>query len=451
MSKSSEQNLKITINYRQIIKHILPLSFSLLIPQINVLVNNIFLSYLGETALAIGGITAIYYLIFALLGLGLNNGLQNLMSNAAGQNNRRLIGILLNQAIIITLFISVISIVITYFVTPYIFDAFLEPEISVPCIEFIKIRIWGVPLLYIYQFRNSVFITLNKTKFLFWGTLAETLINILFDYGFIFGNLGLPNLGISGAAVSSIIAEFAGLIIIMAIVRKYQINKTIQFKMRLKISKKYLGGILINAYPLMLQLLISVVSFEYFYIMIASLGVEALAISNLMRVVFGLVGCFCWAAGQTTNSMVSNIVGQKKMYQIVGFLKKMFYISLIGTIIIIGLLFLLRYQILEIFNSNKDFIEHAIPVFIVVIVAVFFMCLGSITINTLIGMGNSSFVLYTEIFIIVFYVFYIYFIVQILRLNLVWAWTAEYVYWLLVIVICRYKILQNLRIILKKG
>ncbi|MCX8481279.1 MAG: MATE family efflux transporter [Sediminibacterium sp.] len=451
MSNSLKHNLKVTVNYQQIIKHILPLSFSLLIPQINVLVNNIFLSYLGETALAIGGITAIYYLIFALLGLGLNNGLQNLMSKAAGQNNRRLIGILLNQAIILTLFISIVTILITYFITPIIFNTFLPQAISIPSIEFIKIRVWGVPLLYIYQFRNSVFITLNKTKLLFWGTFAETVINILFDYGFIFGNFGLPRLGVSGAAVASILAEFVGLIIIMIIAKKFQVNKTIQFKLHLKISKKYLKEIMINAYPLMLQLLISIISFEFFYIMIAQLGVEALAISNLMRIVFGLVGCFCWAAGQTTNSMISNIMGQNKQYQIIGFLKKIIFIVTIGSIIIIGLMVLFRYQILEIFSNDTLFINHANPVFIVVVIAVFFMCFGSIAINTLIGMGNSKFVLYAEIVTILCYIFYVFYIVHYLRLGLVWAWTVEYVYWILIIIICRYKIMNNLRKILKRA
>ncbi|MCX8473258.1 MAG: MATE family efflux transporter, partial [Sediminibacterium sp.] len=312
MSNTVQHNLKVNISYRYIIKQILPLSFSLLIPQMNMLINNIFLSYLNETALAIAGITSIYYLIFTSVGLGLNNGLQNLISKAAGQNNPRLIGILLNQAIIITFFISTISILITYFITPFIFKAFLPPEISASCIEFIKIRIWGVLLLYIYQFRNSVFITLNKTKLLFWGTFVEIVINILFDYVFIFGNFGFPRLGIYGAAIAPIFAELVGLTIIMIIARKYQINKIIHFKLRLKIFKKYLREILINAYPLMLQLLISIVSFQFFYIMIAQLGVEALAISNIMQVIFSQAVCFCYATGQTTNSIVSNLLGQKK-------------------------------------------------------------------------------------------------------------------------------------------
>ena len=306
MSSTLQHNLKSTISYPYIIKQILPLIFSFLIPQINMLVNNIFLSNLGnttlahQTALAVGGVTAIYYLIFTSLGLGLNNGLQNLISKAAGQNNRRLIGILLNQAILLTLFISTLTILITYFITPFIFNALLPPEIYALSSGFVKIRIWGVPLLYIYQFRNSVFITLNKTKLLYWGICAEIVINILFDYGFIFGNLGLPRLGINGAAVASILAEFGGLVIIIIIAKKYQINKIIHFKLRLKISKKYLSDILTNSYPLMLQLLLSFISFEYFYIMIAQLGVEALAISNVIQIILNLVICFCWATGQTT-------------------------------------------------------------------------------------------------------------------------------------------------------
>ena len=63
----------------------LPISLALLVPQINFITNNIFLSSLGEKELASAGITGVYYLIFAVIGNGLNNGLQALIARRAGK------------------------------------------------------------------------------------------------------------------------------------------------------------------------------------------------------------------------------------------------------------------------------------------------------------------------------------------------------------------------------
>ena len=70
----------------------LPISLAMLVPQINFITNNIFLAGLGERELASAGITGVYYLIFAVIGNGLNSGLQALIARRAGQSLHREIG-----------------------------------------------------------------------------------------------------------------------------------------------------------------------------------------------------------------------------------------------------------------------------------------------------------------------------------------------------------------------
>src|SRR3989337_447341 len=85
-------DLKLSTSYRSILNLAMPISLAMLVPQINFITNNIFLAGLGEKELAIAGITGVYYLIFAVIGNGLNNGLQALIARRAGQNLQRDIG-----------------------------------------------------------------------------------------------------------------------------------------------------------------------------------------------------------------------------------------------------------------------------------------------------------------------------------------------------------------------
>ena len=75
--------LQVEISNRQILRIALPIAVSILVPNINFITNNIFLGHLTEQALAVAGITGVYYLVFGVMGFGLSSGLQALMSRRA--------------------------------------------------------------------------------------------------------------------------------------------------------------------------------------------------------------------------------------------------------------------------------------------------------------------------------------------------------------------------------
>ncbi|MGB8192049.1 MAG: MATE family efflux transporter, partial [Chitinophagaceae bacterium] len=223
---SPHKNFQLSITNRQILGLALPISFALLVPQINFITNNIFLGALGVEELGAAGITGVYYLIFAAIGFGLNNGLQALIARRAGENRPQEIGKLFAQGVRIALIIAVIGILITYFIAPFIFRQILEgTERQEMVIRFLKIRIWGLPFLFIYQMRNALLVGTNQSKYLVAGTLAETVANIFFDYGLIYGHFGLPELGFDGAAYASIIAEATGMFVVFAVIHHKGISK----------------------------------------------------------------------------------------------------------------------------------------------------------------------------------------------------------------------------------
>jgi MATE family multidrug resistance protein len=141
-------NLKLKVTYKQILQMSLPISFAILVPQFNFLINSFFLAQLGKGYMGASGITGVYYLIFSVIGFGLNNGLQALISRRAGQDRLKEIGDLFMQSIYITFFIALLGITITYTAAPYIFKNFTDKAIYTPTIDFLKIRIWGLPLVY---------------------------------------------------------------------------------------------------------------------------------------------------------------------------------------------------------------------------------------------------------------------------------------------------------------
>lgn len=423
--------LRLGTGYRQILNLALPISLAMLVPQINFITNNIFLGRLGQQELASAGITGVYYLIFAVIGNGLNNGLQSLIARRAGQNLPKEIGRLFFHGVWIALGFAGLGIFATYTIAPGILRATITDEaIASQVIEFLLIRIWGLPFLYLYVMRNALLVGTNQTRFLVWGTLAEALTNIVLDYGFIYGNLGLPNLGFNGAAYASIIAEGTGLLVIYAVIHFKGIHKSFAFFEDIKWNGKISKTILITSSPLIVQYGISIMSWEYFYILIEHHGERALAISNTMRNIFGLFGIFSWAFASATNTLVSNIIGQGRQDEVLPLIGRVVRVSLTLSFILFSLLTIWPEFFISFYGQSPEFIADAIPVIRVVSLALLMMSVGTIWLNAVTGTGNTSVNLVIELVTIVIYCLYVYIILEYLDMPITWGWASEWVYWL---------------------
>jgi len=424
------QDLRLDINNKQILKLALPISFALLVPQINFITNNIFLGQLGVKELGAAGITGVYYLVFAGIGFGLNNGLQALISRRAGENRPEEIGKLFAQGVRISLIIAAFGILTTYLVAPTLFEHTIDDaETKDMVIRFLKIRIWGLPFLYIYQMRNALLVGTNQSKYLIGGTIAETLTNIFFDYGLIYGHFGLPQLGFDGAAIASILAEAIGMSVVFAVIHYKGIGKQFALFKSFRFERKNSRLILVQSSPLIFQHAISLISWEFFYILIEHHGDMALAISNTMRNIFGFFGPFVWAFAATTNTMVSNLIGQGKQDKVIEVINKIVRLST-GAAIVVGIfLNLFPGVFLSIYGQHVEFIEAAVPVVRVVSSALVLMSFSAIWLNAVTGTGNSKMNLLIEFITITAYCIYVYVVLQVLNLSIVVGWMSEWLYW----------------------
>jgi multidrug resistance protein, MATE family len=423
--------LRVQTGYKQILGMALPISLAMLVPQINFITNNIFLGSLGEKELACAGITGVYYLIFAVVGNGLNNGLQALIARRAGENKPKEIGKLFYHGVWVALAFSVLGILTTYLVAPMILRATIhDVEITETVIDFLLIRVWGLPFLYLYVMRNALLVGTNQTKFLVWGTLSEAVVNIVLDYGFIYGRLGLPEIGFNGAAYASIMAEATGLLVIYVIIHIKGLHKTFSFFEEIKWDISMFKLILIQSSPLVLQFVISIASWEFFYILIEHHGSRALAISNTMRNIFGMFGIFSWAFAATTNAMVSNIIGQGRKEEVVSLIKRIALISFSISAFIFVLLNVWPTMFLSFYGQGPEFIAEAIPVVRIVSVALLMMSVATVWLNSVTGTGNTVVNLIIESVTIILYSVYVYVVLEVWNMPITWGWVSEWVYWI---------------------
>ena len=427
-----QNSLQLKITNRQIIKLTLPISIAILVPQLNFITNNIFLGHYSSTTLAVASITGVYYLIFASIGFALNNGLLALISRRAGENKPDEIGKIFNQGIFMALLIAAVAVTVSYTITPTLLRSILhEPEKAEMAISFIQIRVWGLPFLYIYQLRNALLVGTNQSRYMVMGTIAEATANVLFDYTLIFGKWGMPELGFNGAAYASIIAEFVGMFVIYLVIHQKGITKQYALFKNMMWDKKNTSLITAMSAPLVFQHAISIISWEFFFILIErnQPADNPQAISNVMRNVFGMFGCMSWAFASTSNSMVSNIIGQGKQDQVIFLINKIVKLSTGIALVLCVLLNLFPHLFLSIFGQGDEFIQEGIPVMRVVSIAMILMSFSVVWLQAVTGTGNTKVTFLIEAMAIVLYSAYVYLIMEKFKLSITYGWMSEWLYW----------------------
>ena len=429
-SAATVKDLKVQVTNKQIISIALPITFAILVPQINMLTNSIFLGHLNMEALGNAGVTGVFYLIFAVAGHGLNNGIQSVFSRYAGSDNTTAFKTILAQGIRISLQYAFIGILITWFIAPIILQQVADPKAFPQEMSFLKIRILGLPFLYLFQMGNAFLVASLNSKYMIAGFVAETAVNIILDYLLIFGHFGFPELGFNGAAIASVIAEILGFLVVLLVLYKTGLKKEYNLLQNLRYDKAISKEVVKIATPLIVQYVISVTTWLTFFFLIESRHDEtAKAISNTMRNIFGLAGVFVWAFSATCNAMVSNLMGQKREDKVKEAITRIMILSMLLCGVTTLIINIFPNAFFGLFGQGNLFVQEAIPVLRMVTAGLLIMSVGNIWLNGVTGTGKTKVNLAIEIIAISIYLIYTWIVMKVNYTTLAMAWSNELVYW----------------------
>lgn len=422
-------DLRVNLSYRQIFSLASPITISILIPQLNILINSIFLGALSKEALANGGITAIYYLVFAISGTSLNNAMQTVFSRYAGSGRVSAFPSIMNQGILLGFALSLLYMIFTWLLAPGILKTFTDPASFHEEMGFLNIRILGLPFLFLFQIGNAFLVASLNSRLLIFGFVIQAFVNIILDYLLIFGNHGFPKMGFNGAAVASVFAEAMGMISVFFVLAVTGLKSKYRLLGSLSYHKPLFHRVLRVSIPLIFQNFVSIATWLAFFLMIESKGINAKAISNTLRSVFGIAGIFIWAFASTTNVMVSNLLGQGRQDQIEKLVLRISMISLLFSLIFVFLLNAYPALFFRLFNQDEAFVQEAVPVGRMVSLGLISMSFASIWFNAVTGTGKTRANLIIEIICVFCYIPYTWYVLLYRYQSLALAWSNELIYW----------------------
>ncbi len=416
-------------------KHIVRISFpillSLLTQNLIQVVDTAFLGRVGEVELGASALAGIIYIAIYTLGFGFSMGSQILIGRRNGEKNYRQIGEIVIQGMMFLFLPAVLFIpLFKSGFSDWLTFLFESESVSRAVSEYLDWRVYGFVFSFINVMFRAFYIGIARTKVLTLNAVVMALVNLVLDYGLIFGNFGLPEMGIGGAALASVIAEFSSTVFFVIYtlrtvdLEKYGFKK-INFQWL--VVKKILN---ISVY-MMMQYLLSIVTWMMFFVFIENyLGERSLAVTNIVRSLYTIVTIPSHALGSAVNTLVSNTIGAGRKEEVLSLVKRVSILSVacMMVIILIGALF--PGAMVHIYTDDPSLISATVPPLYVLLSSLPFYALGTVLFSSVSGTGNTQKALLFEIFTLIAYIFYMWLIIVHLRLSVAWAWTTEHIYWI---------------------
>ena len=197
-------------NYLELVKTF-TLAWPLIIAQLAVIAINttdvIMMGWLGPSYLAAGTLsTAILHPIL-LAGIGLLSVITPLVAQNLATDNLTAIRHTTRQGLWVAVLISVLSIPFLLQIKTIIIFLNLDVSIAILAEDYMSTAAWHLlPAFLFFVLRNFVSAH-SDTKVILKITIVAIILNALGNYGLMFGNFGLPALGLKGAGISTTIVN----------------------------------------------------------------------------------------------------------------------------------------------------------------------------------------------------------------------------------------------------
>jgi putative MATE family efflux protein len=413
---------------------------SLLAQNMIQVIDTAFLGRVGEVELGASALAGVLYIALYILGFGFSMGSQILIGRRNGEGNYNQIGDIVIQGSIFLLIPAMLLIpLLRYGAGVWLPSLFESADVAGAVTEYLEWRVFGLVFAFINLMFRAFYIGIARTKVLTINAVVMALVNVVFDYGLIFGNLGMPEMGIGGAAIASVIAEFSSTLFFVVHTRKTVDPEKYGFT-KIRFQWQVIKRVLNISIFMMVQYLFSIGTWMLFFLFIENyMGERSLAVSNIVRSFYTIFTIPSHAIGSTTGTMVSNTIGAGRNDEVAGLIRRLSLISLGVMGIVVAVISVFPRVMIHIYTDDPLLIQDTVMPLYVLISSLPLYSVGTVLFSAVSGTGNTRTALRFEIFTLLFYVSYMWFVIIYLRASVAAAWTTEHVYWLfLTILSCFY-------------
>ncbi|NUM71288.1 MAG: MATE family efflux transporter [Ignavibacteriaceae bacterium] len=353
----------------------------------------------SEYTLAAMGLGLLATWAIVSLCSSLSTGTHILVARRFGANDYDACRDVLFNSFILTGAVGIVIAILGWFLSETIAGLFAkDPKVAVYTAEYMKWRFLGLPFFMITVSYRGFFFGIGNVKVFMTSAIIVNLLNILFNYMFIYGEFGAPRMGLAGASIGSSLATVCDAIFYFIVSVSYsRYRKRFNIFSQLKLIPDIVRSILKLSVPVSFQNIFILIGFLSFVAITGLLSTEKQAASQAIISTLFISFLPCNGFGIAVQTLVGNHLGkgQINLAKIYGY--ETAKVASVYTIFLAIIYIFFPEAFLLITTNNPEIIREAVPAIRVAGFAQIFFASGLVFAYALQSTGKTVFVMGTEV------------------------------------------------------
>ncbi len=298
--------------YSKLVKVGVPVLIQQLIAMGLNLADTIMVGKVSATALAAVGAANQVYFIYHVILYGVLSGAAVHMVQYWGIRDLKSLRKILGIDYIICGTLTVLAVVLAYFAAPHLISLFSsESQVIELGTDYLRIVCYSYifsGLSYIISYNSRAIMDLKVATIINGVAIG---INIVLNYVLIYGKLGLPELGVEGAALATLIArilEFIAIYISIFVRKEYPLKANI--KEMMSFSKGLFQSVMKTAIPVICTEGLWALSIAMVFAAYGKISASALAVAQIIMTVTNFVQTIYIGVGNASSVIIGEALGR---------------------------------------------------------------------------------------------------------------------------------------------
>ncbi|MEZ4606618.1 MAG: MATE family efflux transporter [Deinococcales bacterium] len=299
---------------RQIIKLALPLMLQNLSYTLLGVADTFFVSRVSTDAVAAVGLAGVLFFAVMLLFRSTATSSVVFIGQAHGAQDDKALGKAVWQVLNVVFWLSILALLVLPWFYRSIFSL-ISPQNAPQVLAFGKsyltIRAFEVPFAMFSGVVWGFLVGRGDSRTPMILAWVQVIINIILDWLLVEGNLGMPALGVAGAAYATVMANLLNAALSAYILWQKEYRQRYDLSKIQLASTQEMGHILKIALPMGLGDFLEVSAFTAFFTIIGQLGTDILAANNISLQYMSLSFTLGMGIGMAASSLVAQKLGAK--------------------------------------------------------------------------------------------------------------------------------------------
>ena len=352
------------------IREILKIGVPIMLGQACVIIlafaDNIMIGWHSVNELAAAAFVNNIMNLFIMTELGFATGMTPVIGAFHGTGNVKGVGISVKNGIVVNGLIGLLGCVLLA-VIYFFLDRFGQNPELLPYIRTYYVIV-GISTIFalgfnvLKQFTDGICQPVVSMSLLMFGNI----LNIFGNWVLIYGKLGFPELGLTGAGISTLVSRIIMLAVFALYIfksRKFsEYSKAIREALLSRVKMRHIFSM---GYPVGIQVGLETSTFTFAAIMVGWIGVTELAAHQVVITISQLFFLMLQGLSFAISILVSNAYGRKDFKGVRQYVSKGYLMMISMSVVLSVLLYVFRYQAAGIFTDSPEVSAVAVSLFFV--------------------------------------------------------------------------------------